>query len=189
MAFAASPARSPRPSPASPLAALSDAWPGWQSWHSAALGGESSAYPSSVSSSANAYAAAGVPKGKIGIGIGFYGSCWSGVTGPRQSVSGARIVAGDNVMTLPHIDARYYSAAAYRWDESAKSGYLVFPQATGPEGCNFVSYENDASIAAKGQWVRDQGFGGAIIWTVNQGYDASSGTNPALDSVRRAFLN
>jgi len=168
---------------------MSDVWPGWQSWHSAALSGESSSHPSSVSSSANAFAAAGVPKGKIGIGIGFYGSCWSGVTGPGQTIGAGKIVASDNVMTYAHINASYYSAGAYLWDDAAKAGYLSFPQAVGPEACNFVSYEDDASIAAKGQWVRSQGYGGTIIWTVNEGYVAASGTNPPLDSVRRAFLN
>lgn len=168
---------------------MADVWPGWQSWHSAALSGESSSYPSSVSSSANAFAAVGVPKAKIGIGIGFYGSCWTGVTGPRQNIGAGRIVASDNVMTYAHINASYYSAGAYLWDDAAKAGYLSFPQAAGPEACNFVSYEDDASIAAKGQWVRSQGYGGTIIWTINEGYIAASSTNPPLDSVRRAFLN
>jgi chitinase len=165
-----------------------DAWSGWQSWHSAALGGETQAYPSSVSSSADSYAAAGIPKAKIGIGIGFYGSCWNSVTGPRQSTGSGKVVASDNVMTYAHLQSSYYSAGAYHWDDAAKVGYLSFPQATGPEACNFVSYEDDASIMAKGQWVRSHGYGGTIIWSVNQGYVAASGTNPPLDSVRRAFL-
>jgi chitinase len=167
---------------------MAGAWPGWMSWHSAALGGESTLYPSSVSASAVAYAAAGVPKAKIGVGIGFYGTCWTGVTGPRQNVGGAKVVASDNVMSWSHIAGAYFSTAAYRWDDAAKAAYLSFPQAAGPEGCNFVSYEDDASIAAKGQWVRANGYGGTIIWTINQGYVASSATNPPLDAVKRAFL-
>jgi chitinase len=167
---------------------MADAWPGWMSWHSAALGGESSTYPTSVSSNAAAYAAAGVPKSKIGIGIGFYGSCWTGVTGPRQNIGSGKIVANDNVMSWAHIASAYFSTAAYHWDDAAKAGYLSFAQPAGPEGCSFVSYEDDASIAAKGQWARANGYGGAIIWTVNQGYVAATGTNPPLDSVKRAFL-
>jgi hypothetical protein len=167
---------------------MADAWPGWQSWHSGALGGESATTPSSVSSSANAYAAAGVPKGKLGIGIGFYGSCWRGVTGPRQAATSASIAANDNVMTYAHIMSAYFSTAAYQWDAAASVGSLSFAAPQGPEGCTWVSYEDDASIAAKGQWVKANGFGGTIIWTINQGYIAASGTNPPLDAIKRAFL-
>lgn len=167
---------------------MAGTWPGWQSWHSSALVGEGPTTPSSVSSSANAYAAAGVPKSKIGIGIGFYGSCWAGVTGPRQATAGAAIKANDNVMTLARIVGTYVPAGQYQWDAAAQAGSLTFPAPYGPDGCAWISYEDDASIAAKGQWVKANGFGGAIIWTVNQGYAAASGTNPPLAAVRRAFL-
>ena len=167
---------------------MADTWPGWLSWHSGALAGESASYPSSVSSSANAYALVGIPKSKIGIGIGFYGSCWRGVTDPRQSLANGAVVAGDNVMTYAHIMASYHSAAAYHWDAAASAGSLSFAQQHGPEGCNWVSYEDDASITAKGQWVRANGFGGTILWSINQGYVASTGTNPPLESVKKAFL-
>ncbi|MBI5494518.1 MAG: hypothetical protein HY904_05780 [Deltaproteobacteria bacterium] len=167
---------------------MADAWPGWQSWHSGALAGESATAPSSISSSANAYVSAGVPRSKVGIGIGFYGSCWRGVTGPRQSTATASVVASDNVMTYANILANYHSAAAYTWDSAASVGSLSFASPHGPQQCTWVSYEDDASIAAKGQWVRDNGFGGTIIWTVNEGYIASAGTNPPLEAVKRAFL-
>ncbi|HZZ84798.1 MAG TPA: glycosyl hydrolase family 18 protein [Anaeromyxobacteraceae bacterium] len=166
---------------------MADAWPGWLSWHGSALDGASGSYPSSVSSSANGYAALGIPKSRIGVGTGFYGSCWRGPTGPRQS-AGSGVIADDNVMSYANIMASYYSAAAYHWDSVASEGYLSFAQATGPQGCTFVSYEDGSSIAAKGQWVRANGFGGTIIWTVNQGYIASSGTNPPLQAVKAAFL-
>ena len=55
----------------------------------------------------------------FGIGIGFYGSCWSGVTGPRQSVGSGKIIASDNVMSLAHINAAYFATAA----EYAHGGY------------------------------------------------------------------
>ena len=49
---------------------------------------------------------------------------------------------------------------------------------------------NFASIAAKGQFVRDQGLGGTIIWTINQGHLASGAVrDPLLQAARGAFLD
>ena len=163
-------------------------WGGWDSWHFSALAGEGPSHPSSVSSRATAFAATGIPRSKIGIGIGFYGQCWQGVTGPRQPLTGASIVAGDGTMSYAKIMTSYWTATAYQWDAAASQGSLSFAAQTGPAGCTWVSYEDPASIQAKGAWVRANGFGGTIIWTVNQGYVAGSATNPPLDAVKAAFL-
>ena len=150
-------------------------WGGWVSWHSSALAGEGSDHPSSVSSSAARYRAAGVPAAKLGAGLGTYGQCWQGVNDMRKPLSGsAGVVAGDNVMTYPTIMSSYYSAAAYKWDATAQMGYLAFSAPTGPRGCTLVSYENAQSAAAKGTWVKNNGLGGAIVWTINQGHIASA---------------
>lgn len=145
-------------------------WPGWVSWHSSALFDEAANRPSSVSASLARYVAVGVPRGKLGGGIAFSGSCWRGVTGPRQSISGASLVAGDNTMSYTNIMQSYYTAASRQYDAVAQAPWLGFSQATGPAGCTFVSYEDAQSIASKGAWLKSGGYGGAIIWTVNQGY-------------------
>lgn len=167
---------------------MAGAWPGWKSWHSGALAGETQTTPSSVSSSAKAYAALGIPKSKIGIGIGFYGSCWKGVTDSNQSVAGANILQNDNVMTYDNIMSNYYSINAYKWDQVASVPSLHFSPPHGAEGCTWISYEDDSSIKAKGKWVNDNGYGGTIIWTINQGYIKQFNINPLLDSVKQSFL-
>jgi chitinase len=162
---------------------------GWVSWHFAALFGEAPSHPSSVSSTMALYAnRAGIPKAQLGIGIGFYGICYQGVTAPLQSTSGAAIVASDNEMSYGHIMASYYDPAAYHWDDAAKEGYLSFATRTGPAQCNLVSYEDAASIQAKGDWVRASGYGGTILWTVQQGALSPTGANPLLAAVKAAFL-
>lgn len=167
---------------------MADAW-GWQSWHSSAVEGEGRLTPSSVAVSARGYAAAGVPRAKIGLGIGFYGSCWvAPVTGPRQATRGSRVVASDNEMSYARIVRDYLDPAALRWDEAARASYLSFPAPRGPKNCTFVSFEDERSIAAKGALARAQGYGGAMIWTVNQGYLAATGRNPPLEAVGAAFL-
>lgn len=168
---------------------MAGAWGGWQSWHSSALAGETASTPSSVSSSIDAYLAAGVPAAKLGIGIGFYGECWSSVTGPGQD--GPVYEAGDNAMSYTNIMASYFDATAREYDDAASVPYLSFSTPTGPEGCTFVSYDDPESIAAKGAYVREAHLGGAIIWTINQGYIATNpagSRNPPLEAARDSIL-
>ncbi len=170
---------------------MSGAYPGWSSWHNSALYGEGGTMPSSISSSVNAYVAAGVPKEKLGIGLAFYGQCWTPpVTGPRQDSEGSQIVASDNVMSYTNIMNAYFSADARHWDDVSKVPYLSFSSANGPQGCSFVSYEDAQSITEKGAWVRAQGLGGTIIWTIAQGHlpNAPAGQrDPLLRAVKQAF--
>jgi chitinase len=129
-----------------------------------------------------------VPAGKLGLGIGFYGSCWTApVNGPLQDLGGSALVADDDVMTYDHIMTAYYADAAYHWDAAAQVPYLGFAAPHGPEGCTFVSYEDQQSIAAKGQYAHDHGLGGAIVWTINEGHRP---TQPDLlmTAVKLAFL-
>lgn len=169
-------------------------WGGWESWHHSALYDEAPHRPSSVSSSVQAYLDAGVPAERLGIGIGFYGSCWRGVTEPRVALDGRPGVSqgnSDNSMSYTNIVASYLTAGARRWDAAARVPYLSLPQAAGPQGCNFVSYEDEESIAAKGQFVRSKGLGGTIIWTIGQGRlpNAPDGSrDPLLKAVHQAFL-
>ena len=52
-------------------------YPGWKTWFFSAITGETPATPTSLKSSIDAYARAGVPRSKLGIGIGFYGMNYS----------------------------------------------------------------------------------------------------------------
>jgi chitinase len=151
---------------------MADNWGGWTSWHSAALHGEGGSHPSSIASTARAYLATGIPAAKLGIGLGFYGSCWRGVSAMGVPLDGtaARVAASDNVMSYATIVSQYYTPGAYRWDATARMGYLSFAAPTGPAQCTMVSYEDPQSVTEKGAFVRAQGLGGAIVWTINQGH-------------------
>lgn len=169
---------------------------GWLSWHHTPLynprTGEYWRTPSSIDDTVKAYVAAGVAPNKLGIGMGFYGNCWSSpVTGPRQEFNGSRRLGGDNDMSYTNIMRDYYSAAALRWDAGARVAYLSFSQPTGPKGCTFISFENTRSIVQKGNYVKAKGLGGAIIWNINEGYiptKPSGHRSPLLVATRKAFL-
>ncbi|WP_164001538.1 glycosyl hydrolase family 18 protein [Pyxidicoccus caerfyrddinensis] len=174
---------------------MSGNWGSWESWHSSPLTDDAPHRPTSVASSVQGYLAAGVPAGRLGVGIGFFGTCWQGVTEPRTPLDGRRdVVEGqsDNAMSYTNIMTEYYEPEAYRWDGQAKSPYLSFPSMYGPGHCNYISYEDAQSIAAKGRFAREQGLGGTILWTINQGHlprAAEGARDPLLQAVKRAFLD
>jgi chitinase len=166
-------------------------WDGWQTWHSSALDGAGSSTPSSIAINVQSYTNAGVPADKLGVGIGFYGTCWAGgVTGPRQDIGKSTIAADDNVMSYTNIMAKYFDPSAYHYDNAAQAPYLSFPSGKGPQNCTFVSYENSDSISAKGAWAVSHGLGGAIVWTIPEahvlGQPAGQG-DPLLKATKAAF--
>ena len=111
----------------------SGAWQGWKSWHSSALYHTDSATPMSIDSTVKLYLAAGVPAAKLGVGIGFYGLCYtSPVTAPDQALDGATIAASDGTMSYANIMTSYYSASARQWDSLARVPYLSFVRRTRP---------------------------------------------------------
>ena len=168
------------------------AWQGWKSWHSSALYQQDSATPTSVDSSVKAYVGAGVPKAKLGIGIGFYGLCYTPpVTAPDQALNGSTVAASDGDISYANIMTSYYSAAAAKWDAFARVPYLSFAAATGPKGCGYISYDDDRSIGEKGAYLKAQGLGGVIMWEINEGYISTAPVgqrNPLLTSIGQHVL-
>ncbi len=170
---------------------MAGTWSGWQSWHSSALHGGAASTPSAVDAIVALYEAGGVPAAKLGVGIGFYGSCWTApVTGPRQPIGGSTIVADDNVMSYVNIQAHYYTAAAYHYDSVAQAPYLSYRSPHGAQGCTYISYEDPTSVTAKGQWAQAQGLGALIVWNINEGHvlGAPAGQRDVLlTTARTAF--
>jgi chitinase len=167
---------------------MAGAWDGWQSWHSSALAGNGGNTPSSVESSIDFYRRSGVPRTRLGIGIPFYGACWRNVTAPR--LFGGTLVASDNTMSYRNIVQGYYTPAVRLWDDEAKMPYLSSNAPLGAQQCTFVSYDDEQSIAAKGAFVRTNGLGGTIVWTISQGHlaDRPAGQrDPLLQAIRQSF--
>jgi chitinase len=160
--------------------------PGWRSWHSSALTGETGHTPTSVESSVQAYLDAGVPASQLGVGIGAYGLCYSGpVTGPRQKLAGSRIIRDDYHLQYRQIRTTYQSAMKSHYDSAAEAPYLSGSK----KRCTYITYENPKSIRAKLAWEAEQGLGGVIMWTVNQQYLPASGASPLLATVGKSWLD
>ena len=175
---------------------MSGAYDGWKTWHSSPLypSGDSAA-PTSIELTVNGYLKAGVPAAKLGIGIGFYGQCYSApATKPLEDTigrnpNGAKIIAGDNDLSYANIVRQYEPLGTKNWDATARVPYLSFPLPNGVKGCTYLTYENEQSILEKAKFVKDKGLGGAIIWNINEGYiSGATPANPLLDAARRGFL-
>jgi chitinase len=162
---------------------------GWVSWHSSPLYAEDGAdvcsggpcKPTSVDYNVNRFLGAGIPAAKLGLGVGFYGTCWNGVTGPNQSVAGATVPASDNDMSYTNIIALYRPLMIEMYDAVAEAAYLSSATPAGAQGCTFVSYETGDSIRAKGAYARSKGLRGTIVWTINQAHGAAD--HPEADGL------
>ncbi|MEI6126039.1 MAG: glycoside hydrolase family 18 protein [Pseudomonadota bacterium] len=189
---------------------------GWYSWHSSPLYGETTNTPSSINNTVQSLLAAGVPRGKIGIGMGFYGQAYENgtwqsgtfvhatsgpyVTMPYQVTDNAAIRFSDNDVSYSNIIRYYYEPAALSWDDTAKATYLSFSApkevpvpdwADPPVRTTYLPYEDERSIAAKGTYVKDEGLGGIIIWTISEGYldwKTSGEQDPLMKAAKAAFL-
>ena len=101
--------------------------------------------------------------------------------------AGQDVVASDNAMSYVNIVSQYYNASAYRWDAVAQAGYLSFTQLTGPSQCNMVSYNDPQAVTEKGNYVKANGLGGAILWTINQAYFPSAAAGSRDPLMKAAY--
>jgi chitinase len=181
------------------------AYPGWAVWYFSPLFGQGPDHPFDVASTMEAWHAAGIPKSKLGLGVGFYGrSVGPPVTAALQSYGAAQVYGNDDTLSYGSILRNFYGkgGAVYHWDTTAMAGYLVWstpfqPSWAGefpsdpPPTVQFLTYEDPAGVAAKGDWAKQNGYGGVIIWTINEGiqfpYGSDGYANPLLDAVKQAF--
>jgi GH18 family chitinase len=173
---------------------------GWESTVSAPLTGYSPARPMDIASTVQAYVDAGIPREKIGMGIGFYGISYRPpFSGPGMSTEGYDLSYWDtndvrwNYAMLHKYG--YLSQGNYVWDSATQTGYRSYPggyEAPGRNAVGYVSYEDARSITAKGAWARStapgQGVGGTIVWLLNYG-TTDGQNNPLMAAVKRAFLD
>lgn len=164
---------------------------GWHSWFASPLYGHAPNTPSSSASSVQYYLDNGVSAAKLGVGFGFYGNCFRGVTAPRVAVTAGQFIASDGHMSYRNILADYRPQMTEHYDAVAQAPWLDSGAQRGPQGCNLVTYENPQSVTAKAQYARAQQLGGAIIWTISQGYipgNPAGQRHPLLTALRDAYL-
>jgi len=172
---------------------MSGAWSGWESWHGAALEGESATTPSSIESSVNAYLEDGVPEEKLGVGIGTYATCWEyPVTKPGQTLPAGFTSKDIHVMSMRTMMEDYYNRRKVKWDSDAQASYLSFTKPQGDFQCGFISYETERSVEEKVAYVKDEGLGGVLVWNIGTGYypeNTRSKRHELLKSIWKALTD
>ena len=75
--------------------------------------------------------------------------------------------------------------------------YLSLPAAVNDSHCGaqtqYISYDDETSIIAKGTFSKTSGYGGIIVWTIQEGWlpaGASGGRarNALMQALRTGFL-
>ncbi len=124
----------------------------------------SSAHPeldmNSVVNAVDIHTEAGFPAEKMNLGIPFYGRIWKGVKADRDQIlfnEAETVGMGiDYVDFYQNINANGYTRY---WDEQAKAPYLW-----NAEKKEFISYEDEESIAAKIKYLKKRGLAGVMFW-------------------------
>ena len=169
---------------------------GWETTFFCPIEGANGSRPMDLKSSVQAYVDMGVPRSKIGIGIGFYGMNYAPPTdGPRKPIpAGVQIQSNDTEWAYGNLVRRgYLSHGTQTWDPVAKQNWRTYGAGgylpAGPELASvagYLTYEDPDSIRAKGEWVIANGLGGAIIWLINHG-SPDGRTNPLMDAAKTGF--
>lgn len=103
---------------------------------------------------------AGVPYNKMVLGAAFYGRVWGKLSTTENNGLGKKAatkgLGGNGYDTLKEhfIDKNGYTRY---FDESAQAPYLF-------NGENFISYEDEVSIKAKCDYVKEKGLAGIMYW-------------------------
>ena len=114
----------------------------------------------SAERSVEAYEQAGVPAGKIVLGVPFYGHVWGEVAAANHGLyqAGKELPKG-----TPELGARpeamVQDGFVRYWDEEAKAPYLYH---AGKQ--MFVSYEDAESLELKCRFVLEKGLRGVMFW-------------------------
>jgi len=127
------------------------------------------------------FLAAGVPAGKLVLGVPFYGRGWTNITmevapppatglyRPGQPLTGRSLAYGRLAAEL--VDREGYVRL---WDAEAQQPYL-WNAATR----SLICYDDPQSLAVKARYIREHGLGGAMFW--QYGDDSSGALLDALD--------
>jgi chitinase len=180
---------------------LAGPYPGWVVWHSGSLYDGGRRFPNgrarlpSVDGLAETFLAAGVPRGKLGVGLSFNGYVWSGgaVSRPGQTWELPPAMKHAPYYVLAetyHIKEYDEDSPGYHWDAQAQAAYLSI-QGESPSDAQFVSYVNTLTAEKLVQYVRSKGLGGLIVWDLAAGWRA--GEPPGrrdllLQAVKQARL-
>ncbi|KAK4874891.1 hypothetical protein RN001_014251 [Aquatica leii] len=122
----------------------------------------------SVDYAANLWVKLGAPKEKLIIGMPTYGRSFTLASLDRYKVNSPASGGGkEGVYTKEGGFLAYYevcemlrNGASYVWDDEMKVPYAI-------QGDQWVGFDDERAIRYKMKWIKDNGFGGAMVWTID----------------------
>jgi chitinase len=131
------------------------------------------------------WAKKGMPKNKLLVGIAAYGRGWT-LSNPSNNGIGA---PGSPAPGLPLTNTQGFAAyyeicnlgGTRHWDDNQKVPYIV-------KDSLWYGYDDVQSVGIKMQWIKDNGFGGAFVWTLDfddfNGQCAGGKLYPILNTIK-----
>jgi chitinase len=117
-----------------------------------------------VDGAVKAQVAAGVPAGKIVLGVPFYGRGWTEVSnenyGLYQASVGKHFEAGYDKLAEDYINTNGFVRF---WDDAAKAPYLWNAQSR-----TFISYADPEALTCKTDYIKSHGLAGVMFWEYHQ---------------------
>jgi chitinase len=182
---------------------MSGPWPGWVTWPGSALSNKRSGVAITFPGSAKPlpsveeivarYASAGVPRGKMTLGLAAFGHQWHGASQPLQPVAG---VTRGGEFQYKRIVSYFSSYPARCWalikplakhglcrDRYALVPYLWHDDPARTPAKLYFPFEDQASWRAKRGWAEQRGLGGLAVWEVT-GDLTPDGGHPLLQVLR-----
>lgn len=122
-----------------------------------------------------------IPASKINIGVPFYGHTFTSCVAPYSKFDGEDTVHFSSHGSDYNDIVKLMGNFKRYWDDYAKVPYLV-----SAEWNEFISYDDEESVAAKAQYVLDNNAHGIGIWEITGDY-LPNGTSPLLDVIYEKF--
>ena len=122
----------------------------------------------SVSFAAQMWTKLGAPKDKLVIGMPTYGRSFT-LSNPENFIVNSEAKDGGKAgeytkeggfLAYYEICEMLLSGASYVWDEEMQVPYLV-------QGDQWVGFDDERAIRNKMNWIKTNGFAGAMVWTVD----------------------
>ena len=130
----------------------------------------------SIKTSVEAWLANGVPADQLVVGIPFYGRGWTGVSSGNDGLYQSATGAAHGTYEAGFEDYKVLETAP----GYSKHRHPVTGQLWIYDGNNFWSYDDAEVIADKMQYVKGQGLGGAMVWSLD-GDSADGDLMTAID--------
>jgi len=122
----------------------------------------------------------GVPKEKLVIGAAFYARVWKDVPDVNNGLFQSGVFK--NSVAYKNFDKVISEANGFRsyWDETSKAPYSYNKTTR-----EFATYDNERSIAAKSNYVKDKKLGGIMFWELTE--DQAKGG--LLDVINKTLVD